>query len=676
MWVAAAGLNAVIAICYFTIAAIILLGVVRQGALRTNLLATATGAIFITCAVHHGSHTVHMVLPLAGLEVRAGTAMRTAMDWHSVAWDALGAAVAIYYLTLRRTYGALLGGPQMFEGESERRRRTTLEALEEGVIVQDATGAIADFNPAAARILGLTEDQLLGRAPRDPAWQELHPDGSPWPSDATPVATSRRTGEPVHGESMGIRRADGSVVWLSVSTAPITTSAGRLTEMVVTFSDITERVEAAAHLRWRAFHDELSALPNRSFLLERLNQSLAGSRRTGKAVTVLFCDLDHFKVVNDSLGHVAGDQVLMEVAERLRHAVRPADTVARLGGDEFVILAEDATMTDARLIAERIRAALERPVVLPTGDAPVIGVSIGIATTTDQPAEDLLRDADTALYRAKSDGRSRYEFFTDALRSEAVDRLEAEQVIRTALDAGTLGVAYQPILEIATGALHGAEALLRIPTGGARAYTTARMVAIAEDTGLIVPVGGHVLTRSCQQMRQWRDDLGALAPARIAVNVAARQLGAPGFVELVTGALDAAGLAPNTLCLELTEAVLIGAARSTRRTVERLHDTGVTFALDDFGTGWSSMTYLKRFPVDYIKIDQSFVAGVDHSGEDRAIVRAVIDLGHDLNIRVVAEGVETAGQLDVLHGLGCDLGQGFYLCAPRTPDDFLLAIRA
>ena len=436
---------------------------------------------------------------------------------------------------------------------------------------------------------------------------------------------------------------------------------------------------------WRAFHDDLTALPNRMLLLDRLHQALA--RRTGRegAVAVLVCDLDGLRVINDTMGRMAGDAVLVEVADRLTTAVRPGDTVARIGGDEFVVVAEglfgDAAAAD---LAERIRASLAAPLSFPRGMGGVpptsaaraatgmeslrLSASIGIAVARGGTAEEALRDADAALYRAKDRGRDRYEFFTGRLRSEAVRRLGTEWLLRHALARNGVHVQYQPIVDLTSATTVGGEALLRIKTDDGRMLAPADFMAVAESTGLIGPLGGMLIEEACRQFDGWRTDHPELS--RISVNLAGRQLAEPAVLAGLEQAVEAAGLEPHHVCVDVTETALLDGDPTTRATLYRLTGLGFGLGIDDFGTGSASLTCAQSVPADSIKIDRSYVAGVTTSASDRAVVAAVVEMARTLGVTTVAEGIETTEQLEELRRLGCSYGQGYLFSRPVEAAEF------
>jgi diguanylate cyclase (GGDEF)-like protein len=431
-----------------------------------------------------------------------------------------------------------------------------------------------------------------------------------------------------------------------------------------------ERKHAEIALAHQALHDPLTGLPNRALFVDRLEQALARNARLPALVAVLFVDLDRFKVVNDSLGHAAGDRVLTCLSERLRAVLRPGDTVARFGGDEFTVLCTDlAGEEESFAIAERITEALLAPFDL-EGAAMVLTASIGIALTGGEhrDAHTLIRNADAAMYRAKERGTARWLLFDETIHRRAVLRLETEVALRHSLEAGDFRVHYQPIVDAERAELAGFEALVRWehPTRGL--VPPSGFIALAEETGLIEQLGSWVLGEACVQAQRWRDR-GTIGPSSLmSVNVSPRQLVKPSFCELVAAALGTAGLRPQDLCLEITESALIEDIDTTMGALEALHDLGVRLAVDDFGTGYTTLKNLKRFPIDIIKVDASFIAGLGRDRGDAAITMAVIRLAHALGMVTIAEGVETEEQLELLRTLGCDLVQGFHVGIPLAAD--------
>jgi diguanylate cyclase (GGDEF)-like protein/PAS domain S-box-containing protein len=431
-----------------------------------------------------------------------------------------------------------------------------------------------------------------------------------------------------------------------------------------------ERRRTEQEVRRQALHDSLTGLPNRTLLLDRLEQGLARLHRRGGALAVLFADIDRFKVVNDSLGHGFGDRLLVALADRLRTQLRPGDTVARLGGDEFVVLCEDLNgLEDAPITARRLAAALDAPFDI-DGQEVFVTMSTGVTVVSAPEADtvspdELLRDADVAMYQAKSNGRARWEVFTSTMRAGVVHRLATESALRRAVERGELRVDYQPIVTVAGAGVVGAEALVRWDHPEEGLVSPDRFIPVAEETGLIVSVGGWVLEEACRQGAAWaaQHERGPDA-FFVSVNLSARQLSHSGLVDDVTKALSSAGLHPSSLCLEITETAVMDDARGVAAVLGRLRDVGVRLAIDDFGTGYSSLAYLKRFPLDVLKIDRSFISGLGVPSEDTAIVAAMTRMADALGLLAVAEGVETAEQLAELERIGCWGAQGFYLTRP------------
>ncbi len=466
-------------------------------------------------------------------------------------------------------------------------------------------------------------------------------------------------------------RPDGAVRVVQDRSHVIFDDAGRPQRRLGAILDITERQALERQLAHQAFHDALTGLPNRALVLDRLGHALARGGRDRATTALLLLDLDGFKHVNDSLGHAAGDRLLVAFAARLPGCcLRPDDTLARLGGDEFVVLLEGLTdPSDATRLAARIAAspALWAPYPLEGREVSVhasVGVAVGRAGAAT--AADLLRDADTALYRAKAAGKGDYAVFDPAMNAAAVARLELEADLRRAVARGELALAYQPLVALADGRVRRAEALVRWTDPARGPVPPGCFIPLAEETGLIRAIGRWVLAEACRQAAAWRRAFGDRAPV-VCVNLSAREFGDPDLPTTVAGALRDAGLAPAGLALEITEGVLMGTAPGTLATLWQLRDLGVGLAVDDFGTGYSSLAYLKRFPVDTLKIDRAFVAGLGADGEDTAIVGAVVGLAHALGLATVAEGVETADQAAGLRRLGCTLAQGYHFARPLPP---------
>jgi diguanylate cyclase (GGDEF)-like protein/PAS domain S-box-containing protein len=540
---------------------------------------------------------------------------------------------------------------------SQQRFAALVERSTDIICIVDEAGRITYHSPAAERLLGFESGTWLGT----PFPTIVHPD------DQLGLTRSfeHLLRHPSSSATANVRIVTAKGEWRHVEIAATNRLADPAVRGVVAnVRDVTERVEAASKITWQAFHDPLTRLPNRALLNDRLAQVVERARRSRRRAALLFLDLDRFKLVNDSLGHEAGDQLLVEVARRLTSAVRSVDTVARLGGDEFVVLVEGEPDDAVLRLADRVARLVAEPIQLEQGTVNT-STSIGIAFASDaESAADLLRDADTALYRAKEKGRNRWHVFTESLRDAAVRRVEVDRGLRSAIEDERLVVHFQPIADLTTGEVAAMEALLRIQDELGNLELPGEYLDVADESGLVVDIGRVVLDRSCAAMVAWRRELGDRAPRRVAVNVAARELASAEFLPFVAQTLERHRLAPEHLAFEFGESTVIGADRETLRTVDRLRELGVHLAVDDFGTGYSSLAYLKRFPISAVKLDRTFVAGLGTDPSDAEIVRAVVSLGDALALDVVAEGIETTGQLQLLQELGCSYGQGFLLGPP------------
>lgn len=528
----------------------------------------------------------------------------------------------------------------------------------DAIVVEDAIeGRIVYASPGLASVLGLPPSEVVGSSLRHLVNSDDLADADQRHSRLAGLGT-------VVSFDCRARHSDGGVRHLEVISTNLIDDPA-VHGVVNNLRDVSDRVAVAARLTHQALHDSLTGLPNRALLLDRLDQALARAARSGRPCALLFLDLDNFKHVNDAFGHAAGDKVLMAVADRLREAIRPGDSVARLGGDEFVVLAENIEEPSVAVtIAKRARARIAQALTIGAGTLTVT-CSVGIALSDYHSADGLLQEADLALYRSKEFGGDRSEIYDQAMRAQAEHRGEVEDLVRSAIEnrEDLLALHYQPIVDLTTGVIIGAEALayLRRPEG--RMMKPGEFIPVAEDSGLIVPLGTAVLDLACAQQAKWR--AANTGRDHVAVNISARQLAASGFVRTVSDTLAAYSLQPDNLCLELTETSLIDIGPNT---LVRLHDLkamGVRLALDDFGTGWSSLNHLRRFPIDIVKIDQTFVSGLGQNISDTELVKAVVDLGHALDLTTTAEGVETSAEDGLLRAMGCRQGQGFLYGRPQ-----------
>lgn len=556
-----------------------------------------------------------------------------------------------------RKLGAWVGVRTTASGDPindlDRLLATSPDAL---IIHRESSGEILAANAAALEQYGWTLEELQAKTIMDLAEETDR--------DTMTEAFENQLGSLVHVGEWQHRRKDGSVLWVSTTTQPMVYQD--LPARLVIAHDVTHRHTTLEELTHQGTHDTLTGLPNRMLFVDRLNNALARSARGARMLGVLFCDLDRFKVINDTLGHRAGDALLQAAARRLREAVRQGDTVARFGGDEFVILAEDLNSdADAIAIAEQLTTSLATPVRL-EGQQVVITASIGIAVgnASTHTAETLMRDADTALYRAKNEGRARHELYDADLRQQARWRHNTESALRRAIDAEELHTYYQPIISLESGDVTGIEALLRWATPSGELLRPADFLSVAEESGLIIPIGLGVIEQACARAATWHRD-GVNAPT-LWVNLSARQLSTPGFVESVSETINSWLPSPDALGFEITERTLDPSDGHIEKVVGELSEMGVHIAIDNFGTGYASLSYLWRFPADVIKIDESFVSRLGEDREATVIVSAMTQLARSLGKQVVAGGVETDNQLSRLRRIGCDAAQGYLFAAPAT----------
>lgn len=592
---------------------------------------------------------------------------------HSTA--ALGAAalgMLVFFLVSRMARAVAVDRDRAWEEAqtTSERFRSLVQNSSDMIVILDEAGRAMYASAACERILGFTAEELratdLGSL-MDPGELESlrdcmrHAIQQPGPTAPIEFRARHADGQWRHLEMVGMNLRDNPAV------------AG----IVLNIRDVTDRRRMEAELAHQATHDSLTGLPNRLLLLERLGDSLGEQRWSRRRPAVLFLDVDRFKLINDSLGHEIGDQVLMEASRRLLSVAGPHDMVARFGGDEFVVLCDRGN--EAEAMAERILASFEEPFRI-AGQNYFLSTSIGVAApaTGESNPADLIRDADTAMYRAKEQGRGRMAIFDEAARADAVNRIRTEHLLRGAAERGELRLYYQPEMDLRTGRVIAAEALLRWQHPLLGLVGPVDFIETAEESGLIVPIGNWVLRTACEQALSWARRGEAID---LAVNVSARQLADDHFVDAVRAAIAPLGAMSTTvgrpqITLEITERVLIGEPELVGDRINELKALGLKLSMDDFGTGYSSLSNLRRYPFDSLKIDRRFVSGVTDREDDGTIVRAIIALAHGLGKSVVAEGVETAEQLALLRELGCDLAQGFHIGEPQpatlSPSDLLL----
>jgi PAS domain S-box-containing protein len=584
---------------------------------------------------------------------------------------------AIYqHLQLHRIRRQLAERDQLFQLISEN--------ADDMIALVDSDGRRLYNSPAYQKILGYSPEDLKTTS----SFEQIHPDDRPRVLEAAEKA--RLTGR---GERMEyrVRHKDGSWRTLESTASPIRNAEGQTDKLVIVNRDITERKRAEEMLVHNAFHDGLTNLPNRALFMDRLQHALTLSKRhSNYKFAVLLIDVDEFKIINDSLGHTAGDELLIQIGQRLKDSVRRADTVsrprmsgapgrpanddtlARLGGDEFAILLDDIRgPIEAVRVAERVQAELASPFVVNQQEI-VISASIGIASsiTPHTQAEDLLRDADIAMYRAKRAGKARCEVSDTAMHANAVKRLRLETDLRKALDQGEFRVYYQPIVSLQTGKITGFEALTRWqrPEG---ILPPIEFIAVAEETGLIIPMNRQLLREACQHLRSWQSEFPSSPPLTLSVNVTPREFAQPDLASEIRKSLDQTGVDPSCLQLEIIETIAMGDAEKSGHVLAQLKALGVRLSIDDFGTGYSSLSRLRRIPVDTLKIDRAFISNMDSDPENREIVRAIIMLAHNLGLKVVAEGTETEEQINLLKQLNCEMAQGYFFSRPADDQAML-----
>jgi diguanylate cyclase (GGDEF)-like protein/PAS domain S-box-containing protein len=522
------------------------------------------------------------------------------------------------------------------------------------------------INNAFLKVTGYRAGDVIGKSAAMLIGEETSP------IELAAVRASLNQGESAQSELL-LYRQDGTPFWADINTVPIRNEHGQLTHFVSVMREATERKQAEEQLRRNAFHDSLTGLPNRLMFMDRLAQTVEYTKHDpGSKFALLFLDLDRFKVINDSLGHLIGDQLLVAIARRLESCLHRSDLVARLGGDEFTILLEDVSdVSDVMKVAERIHRALAQPFNL-SGHEVFTSVSIGIAMSSSMEmarAEDLLRGADIAMYRAKAQGKSCHEVFDTKMHQDVMMLLEMENDLRRAIERQEFRLFYQPIVSLSTGRIAGFEALIRWLHPEKGYISPGEFIPLAEETGLIMPLGHWVLKEACTQLRSWQTQFSQHLPLSVSVNLSSRQFSQPNLPDQIFAILEETNLSPNLLKLEITESAIMENTESAMAMLMRIKEMGIQLSVDDFGTGYSSLGYLYRFPMDLLKIDRSFISRVDVDGEKLELVRTITTLAWNLGMDVVAEGVETTKQLSQLKALKCEYAQGNLFSVPLSVAD-------
>ncbi|MGZ8268772.1 MAG: EAL domain-containing protein [Burkholderiales bacterium] len=564
----------------------------------------------------------------------------------------------LYFMSVVQDIGARRATEQALR-ESEQKFRQLADNIPEIFWITDVRQRVLHYlSPGFETLTGKPLAEVL-RRPR--SWlQIVHPE------DRERVRLARK---PLpHAEydiEYRIVIAGGGVRWVHDQAFPVRDATGAVYRIAGIASDVTQRKEAEEKLVYLAHYDGLTGLPNRVLFLDRLKQTLSHCARRGTLAAVMFVDLDRFKVVNDTLGHAMGDELLRQVGARLSVCVREGDTVARFSGDEFVLIVNDLHgPEDARHIAQKVLQAYVEPFRVSSHEIFVsTSICISMFPSDSEDEQALLKNADSAMYRAKESGRNSFRFYTREMNARAMYRLQLENSLRHALDRGEFCLHYQPKACLHTGEITGVEALLRWERPGHGLVAPAEFVPLLEDTGLIVPVGEWVLSEACRQADAWRKAGRALVP--VAINISARQFASRNLGDLVRRMMNLHGLDPRYLEFELTESLLMVNTEDAVRTLEYLKSLGLKLSIDDFGTGYSSLAYLKRFPIDALKIDRSFIDEITTDVGDATITRAVIGMAHNLGLKVIAEGVETQAQIAFLSANGCDEAQGYYFARPQ-----------
>ncbi|MEN6508781.1 MAG: EAL domain-containing protein, partial [Smithella sp.] len=548
--------------------------------------------------------------------------------------------------------------------QSEQRYRTILEEMDDAYFEVDLSGNYTYVNDAISRLLGYPKEELIGTTFR----KQVNEEDTALLYEA--FGKIFTTGKPVRDIAYKAIRKDGEIRYSEIAGFPIQNQKGEVVGFRGIGRDVTERKRSEEQIRHMATHDALTELPNRMMFGQLLNHAIQAAKRNKRQLAVLFIDLDRFKIINDTLGHEAGDLLLQTIAARFKQTLRAMDVVARLGGDEFVILVEEVDNPGQLVtVAQKILSAAMKPVPLLGEECRVtasVGISIYPKDGEDEQA--LMKTADKAMYFAKEEGKNNYQFYSEGMQSQSIEQFSLETHLRLALERNELSLNYQAKLDFKTGVITGVEALLRWHSPLLGDVTPTQFIPVAEETGLIVPIGRWVMKTACAQNVAWQQQ--GLPPVCISVNLSLRQLRDENLIEDIKTALSDSGMAPHLLELEITESMIMHNPARIVAILTQIKDMGVRLAIDDFGTGYSSLAHIRRFPIDTIKVDRSFIRNVPEDFEDKAIIEAIISMGQTLSLTVVAEGVETQEQMDFLRQHSCDEMQGYYFSKPVAADEF------
>jgi diguanylate cyclase (GGDEF)-like protein/PAS domain S-box-containing protein len=553
--------------------------------------------------------------------------------------------------------------------QSEERYRTIIKEMEEWYFETDLAGNITFFNDIFADVLEYSQKELTGVNFQSFIRKEE--------ADSVYRLFSQvfKTGKPIRNFPYEFTQADGTVISAEFSIFPKRDKEGTVCGFRGVGHDITKRKEAEKKIQYQATHDALTGLPNRLMFSQLLNQAIKSARRYKRQFAVLFLDLDRFKIINDTMGHDAGDELLQEISARLKNTLRAVDITARLGGDEFVILIEEVSdSNNVVTVAHKILTSIIKPITL-MGQENRITVSIGISMYPKdaQDEQSLMKNADIAMYLAKEEGKNNYQFYSEDIQSKSLERLSIEKNLRFALERNELSLHYQAKLDFKTDVITGVEALLRWQNQYLGSVTPTQLIPVAEETGLIVPIGRWVMRTACKQNVAWQRE--GLPPVCMAVNLSLRQLTDDNLIDDIRAALNDSGMAPNLLELEITESMVMHNPVRMISILAKIKSMGVRLAIDDFGTGYSSLAQIKHFPIDTLKVDRSFIRNIPQDAEDKAITEAIIAMGKTLSLTVVAEGVETQEQLNFLREHSCDEMQGYHFSKPIAPEQFADLLR-